>query len=170
MSRCPDAGTAHQDAQLSRSGCVRQWWLVAGTLCAFLATSMGAGCHWAIPRVGPLYGVMPVPLDIAAFSYAPPSPVHTGENLTFTAQILQGDVSNAWVQAAIPGVGGMDVILRDDGLAPDVIAGDRVFSGARQWLANYGTGTAQVRLLASGMLDGQPASGAKDAADLQVLP
>lgn len=156
--------------KLQRNAGARWGWRVLTTLCALFAAGTGAGCHWALPGGGPLYGVMPVPLEIESFSYSPPGPLHVGDTLTFTALIPQGGVSSAYVQAAIPGAGGMDVILHDDGLAPDAVAGDRVFSAARQWLATYGTGTAQVRLLASGLLDGQPASGVKDAADLQVLP
>jgi hypothetical protein len=149
----------------------RKWsglaWRVLAAACV---AGAGVGCHWATPGGGLLYGVAPVALDITAFSYAPSGPIHTGDTLTFTAQVPLGEVSNIDVQGTIQGADGMQVLLHDDGVAPDAVAGDRVYCGAGQWLLSYGTGTAHVQLHAWGLIDGRFASGSADAADLQVLP
>jgi hypothetical protein len=147
-----------------------RFWRMLAAACALLATGFTA-CSWfTIGGGGPDYGVQMVPLEVTSFSYAPPGPIHTGDTLTCTAQVPQGEVRSIDVQGTIQGADGMQVILHDDGAAPDTLADDRVYCGAGKWLLSYGTGTAHVRLQAWGLLNGRFAAGSKDAADLQVLP
>lgn len=145
-------------------------WRVLAMLCVVWVAAPATACHWAMPGIGPLHVVVPITLKIAAFSYAPPSPIRVGDSLTFTAQIPQGELSDVHASLSLPGGAEMFTLLHDDGVAPDALAGDRIFTGAARWLASYGAGTAAVRVSASGILQGEMAAGTKDAAPLTVLP
>jgi hypothetical protein len=133
-------------------------WRALAALCALLATGLTA-CSWfTIGGGGPDYGVEIVSLDIKSFSYAPSSPAHVGDTLTFYAELEPAANRTANVSAFISGAQ-FQVALHDDGQAPDTAAGDNTFSGSGAWLAVNGTGDTQIRLYASGQKPGAFAQG-----------
>lgn len=151
-------------------------WRALAAACALLATGL-AGCNWFDtggsyaaygPPIVPAYGVQMVPLDIKSYTYVPPSPVHVGDTLTFTAQLEPAADRHANVYATNTQVM-FRVPLHDDGVAPDAAAGDSVFSGSGQWQAAYGTGELQAHLMAYGTKQGVLAQGYADL-PLEVLP
>jgi hypothetical protein len=118
----------------------------------------------------PCYGIPSVNLPLGAVDYQPPSPVHAGTVLTFTAELPQGEMLEAAVSVGTTELGWHTAQLLDDGSFPDQTAGDRVFTGQLQWQATDGTGKLIVCLNASGTIQGQPAYGSKQYPELKVLP
>ncbi len=90
--------------------------------------------------------VVPQQLDIRGFSYLPPSPIHVGDLVRFTAAIFQPDLVSAEVFATGEGNGDLRLALRDDGVTPDVVAGDHIWTAAVQWPAEIGVGIMAVSL------------------------
>lgn len=118
----------------------------------------------------PVYGPMHVQLPVGDVGYQPPSPVHAGTMLTFTAQLPQGNISQAVIDAGTAGSSWQHVELFDNGVMPDQAAGDRIFTGQLVWQAEYGRGEIYVRMLAIGQLDGDDAQGGRILPTLTVLP
>jgi hypothetical protein len=149
----------------------RFWRIVArvlGVLC-MLCASGSCGHRSVFEEPGfdhPDYGPVYVELPIGDVGYQPPSPVHVGTVLTFTAQLPQGEISAAIVSAGF----WAEVELLDDGVLPDQEAGDRTFTGQLEWKAEYGTGKMSALLSASGTLNGRDASGGELFPQLTVLP
>lgn len=163
--------------------CVRRWtgpaWRVLAAVCALLATGL-AGCGWFNtegyaaygPPMVPAYGVQMVPLEIKFYTYTPSSPVHVGDTLTFTAQLEPAQYLQANVAAGNtvePFHEWLHVQLHDDGVAPDTVAGDNVFTGSGRWLAEYGTGEMKAHLGVTGFKPEGAAAGHTEL-PLQVLP
>ncbi len=146
---------------------LRRFWRALATVIAAVA---GMQTFTSCPVYGAVgvYGMPSVPLDIAAFSYTPPSPIHTGDTLTFIAQLepAQNVAADVYAEVA-PAL--FHVQLHDDGLAPDALAGDNVFSGSGQWTAECGTGPQRLHLYARGYKPGGEAQGAAEL-PLEVLP
>jgi hypothetical protein len=142
-------------------------WRVIASLAAAVA---GLQAFTSCPMYGmaPAYGVQNVPLEVTAFSYAPPSPAHVGDTLTFYAELEPAVERSADVYAGQQ-LEQFHVQLHDDGQAPDVTAGDNVFSGSGVWLARHGTGPENASLYAQGSKDGMWAVG-NASRPLDVLP
>jgi hypothetical protein len=156
----------------------RKWtglaWRVLAALCALLATGLAA-CSWFEPSIGGrnAYGVPtvpPVPLTVRSFGYQPPGPIHVGDTLLFSVQVPDGDIREVYALAHQTGDMKMFVRLHDDGVAPDIAAGDRVYAGEVQWQASYGTGRMDMMGNAVGTMDSQEAYGSMAGPPLDVLP
>lgn len=138
--------------------------------------AVGAGMQALVscPVPGPVaYGPPPVEiLEILSFSYAPPSPVHVGDTLIFTAQLEPAADRTAEVNVYPfnTALETFHVQLHDDGLAPDAAAHDGIFTGSGQWLAKSGTGAQHVWLKAQGIKQGKPAYWNNGNTPLDVLP
>jgi hypothetical protein len=111
-----------------------------------------------------------VALQIQDFNYTPPSPVHIGDTLTFTALIPEGENVSVVGFAGAPGGNSVEIPMHDDGVTPDEAADDRIYSGALLWLAEYGTGKMTISILASGTLQGSNAESKRKGPQLEVLP
>jgi hypothetical protein len=134
----------------------RFWRVLAGVMAAVTGASALTSCP--VYGMAPAYGVQYVPLTITSFSYSPPSPAHVGDTLTFVAQLELADMRTADVSAGNL-TETLHVTLHDDGVAPDATAGDSIFTGSGQWLAQYGTGQTQAVLSAQGNKQGAAAHG-----------
>jgi hypothetical protein len=135
------------------------WTAVAVLLCACATCGCGI-VDWLVDGRGvSLYGPPAVPLEVKSFTFAPLGPIHTGETLTFTAEIEPVEHLSAFVYAEPGQPGSVHFDLRDDGVPPDQTAGDNVFTGAGQWLTEYGTGKFTLHLVAGGEKNGQQALG-----------
>jgi hypothetical protein len=93
-------------------------------------------------------------LDIRGFSYSPPSPIHVGDFVRFTAAIYQPDTISAQVYAVGEGNGELMLDMRDDGISPDVLAGDNIYTTAVEWPEAIGVGIMAVSLEVRAMLKG----------------
>ena len=110
-----------------------------------LVVSTLAGCGWLIPMDGEgAYGVEPPTtnpdptLEIVSLTYTPANPITLGTAIVFTATLNHPSEAASSVYVIIGE--GMDLLplessfypatgLRDDGQAPDVAAGDGVYTG-----------------------------------------
>jgi hypothetical protein len=110
------------------------------------------------------------PLDIRSFNYSPPGPIHPGDTLTFTARILEQQVVSARVLANGESTGELRVDLHDDGVAPDVAAGDFIFSGSAVWAPELGTGIMAVSLSVQATVNGSLVQAKRLAPWLHVDP
>lgn len=120
--------------------------------------------------VAPDPGPQPVHLDIRSFSISPPSPIHLGDTLTFTARILEQQVVSAQVLATGESHGELRVDLHDDGVAPDVTAGDFIFTGDAVWEPALGSGIMAVSLGVQAMVNGSLVNDKRLAPWLHVNP
>ena len=149
----------------------RGFWKALASLFGGLAL---AGCHietwFHLPDVSSMYGAPPAPITVKSFTFAPPGPIHTGDLLTMTAQIEPVANPSVHVYTRIGVPGGFQAQLRDDGVAPDQVAGDYVFTGMERWLAEYGTGKFTLYLYAGGGEIGHPAAGSAESSILKVKP
>jgi hypothetical protein len=101
------------------------------------ATACGNGINSGTAR--PLYGMGPPEHDpsvvLQDFSYTPASPIHVGDALTFTLRLNHPLVRTdaAWLNVELgnPSLAGLK--LKDEGLAPDSVAGDGIYSGSFYW-------------------------------------
>lgn len=118
----------------------------------------------------PPYGITPVRLPLGAVGYLPPSPIHAGTVLTFTAEIPRGEIFQAAVAVGAPTTILLPVRLLDDGEAPDVTANDRVFTGQLHWKPEYDQGEIYLTLQASGVDNGYGAYVQEQLPNLTVLP
>jgi hypothetical protein len=151
----------------------RLWRIVArslGVLCVLGAAASCENPFFKDPQyIQSLYGVAPVKLPINQAGYQPESPVHSGTVLTFTATFPEGAVFEA--MAYLHGAAGWQYCpLHDDGVAPDIAAQDRVYSGALEWKAEYGVGQVPVHVDARGVVGGVSAYGDEELPPLTVLP
>jgi hypothetical protein len=117
-----------------------------------------------------MYGVTMAKLPVGDIGYQPPSPVHAGQLLTFTAELPQGMIYSASVNAGAAWNELQLVTLLDDGVLPDQTAGDRTFTGQLKWKAEYGTGEVVVKFVAFGKLDRIDAVVQEQLPELTVLP
>jgi hypothetical protein len=91
------------------------------------------------PMYGPVpaYGMSPPVHDstvqITDFSYTPASPVHAGEQITFTLTLNKPTSAGGVYVALGPEPGTVKQGLTDDGYAPDALAGDGVYTGIGVW-------------------------------------
>lgn len=138
-----------------------------GTLAAALLSGISStGCD----RM--MYG-MPPPdherdVTITDFSYSPASPIHVGDTLTFRATLTRPTAAG-FVCAVVSIPEAVRVRCNDEGLPPDEVAGDSVYSGALVWDSALGTGSEQLVYAEIKWYDGTwwpPRS----AAPLTVLP
>jgi hypothetical protein len=109
-------------------------------------------------------GADPLQLDIPAFGYFPQSPLHLGETLKLTARILEPQLLSS--EVFITGESNYDLLLtlRDDGVAPDFMAGDKVFTAAVVWEPGLGTGIVAVSLSVHAL------RGEKEVEDKRLAP
>lgn len=144
-------------------GIYRGLWL----LClACGATGCGSSGGYATPA----YGIPYVNLPLGASTYQPPSPIQAGTTLTFTAQLPYGTIEEADVTVGTQALGWHTAPLLDDGIAPDSVANDRVYTGILEWQPSYGTGEMYVNLYADGSYYGDRAIGQRQLPRLTVLP
>jgi hypothetical protein len=106
----------------------RAWRILARVVafCAGLAPFLSCGA----------YGVPSYEPKFTAFSYSPDSPVRFGDTLIFQAQV--NDPRITFIRVRIDGLMHHWTDLNDAGLAPDVTAGDGVWTGALYWKAKMG--------------------------------
>jgi len=106
-----------------------------------------AGCGWDETGGGqPVYGPMPVPLPhepdvtITDFSYAPASPIHVGDTVTFTTT-LNRHTDTGHVGVTVKRLIVAATYCNDIGDEADAVAGDGVYTGQITWEATMGTGS-----------------------------
>lgn len=136
---------------------------------AFSLTALLAACGGGT-SVAPNPGPQPVHLDIRSFNISPPGPIHLGDTLTFTALILEQQVVSAQVLATGESNGELRVDLHDDGVAPDIAAGDFIFTGDAVWAPALGTGIMAVSLGVQAMVNGELVTDKRLAPWLHVDP
>lgn len=102
-----------------------------------------------------------------------PNPVEWGQTLVLTATVAPGTnpaSTTLTVTADASAVGGVASLpLADDGVAPDVTAGDRVFTGATTVLASAGTGPRSIAFAVADEF-GRTGSGAAIVQVTQPVP
>jgi len=116
------------------AGCGFPWWGLGG-----------GGPAYGVSY--PMYGMEPTPgpphdstVVLEDFSYTPASPIHVGDSLRFTA--TANHTTDTGYVVAIVDEGQYDyhaAEMRDDGQAPDDVAGDGVWRGELAWLPEFGT-------------------------------
>lgn len=142
----------------------RLWWRRLANVLGVLA-----GMPALMACLRSLYGEPPV--EIKNFGYQPPSPIHVGDTLTFTAELPVAGMLGATAYAGRPvDNSGLRVELHDDGVAPDKLASDGIYTGAGVWLAEYGRYTMQTKISAQGEVNGKPCASSEDGPPLEVLP
>lgn len=109
-------------------------------------------------------------LDIRGFAYVPESPIRVGDVVRFHAAIFQPDVVSAQVHAAGEGNGELRLDLRDDGLEPDIVAGDHIWTAAVAWPAEIGAGIMAVSLEVQALVGGVTVTDKRLAPWLYVDP
>lgn len=144
----------------------RLWRIVASLAAALTGLQALSGC----PMYGalPAYGMPFATLEVDSFTVAPPGPAHVGDSLTFYAQLEAAGERSAEVNAGNL-LEQFHLALHDDGVAPDMAAGDNVFSGSGVWQARFGMGSVSAALFAQGEKDGVWAVG-NASLPLEVLP
>lgn len=148
----------------------RLLWRLAAWVCAAVASGGCSIATWfPMPTGGSDYGVIAVPLTVKSFNCAPLGPIHPGDKLTFTAEIEPVASAQISVNVISDQVPHLNTILHDNGVDPDATAGDHVFTGQGVWEEEYGTGVFTLRLWASGMKQGEWASGQAQR-NIQVEP
>ena len=105
--------------------------LLSGCGCAVAVTA----CY-GVPSLPPPHDPTVVLLD---FSYTPASPIHVGDTLTLRAT-LNKHMHAGWMQAVFKNFKFASVDLLDDGVAPDDLAEDGVYSGSMSWEPELGNG------------------------------
>jgi hypothetical protein len=114
---------------------MRWFWILATFLLSFMALcGCGIATWFRSPTNQGIYMPPPVSLTVKSFSCTPPNPVHPGDTLTFYAE-LEPVVNPyasviAWLGRPVTGNPGLQLTLKDDGIAPDVAANDNIFSGS----------------------------------------
>lgn len=146
------------------------WMAIASLLYIFTLASCHIETWFPMPKVYGAYGPPPAHLAVKSFSFAPLGPIHTGDLLTMTAQIEPVANPHVHVYTLLGVPGGFQADLLDDGVAPDQVAGDYIFTGTERWLAEYGTGKFTLYLSAGGGEIGHPASGYAESGILKVQP
>jgi hypothetical protein len=149
----------------------RRYWVLIASLCGIVASGSCSIASWfPDSKVYGMYGAPPAPLTVKSFSFAPLGPIHTGELLTMTAEIepVANPSVRVYTRMGVPG--GFQAELRDDGVAPDQVAGDYIFTGTERWLAEYGTGKFTLYLSAGGGEMGHWAQGQAESGILKVKP
>jgi hypothetical protein len=160
------------------SGVANKCWRIAARILSVLSavcavSSCANGDWWPGAhgdRVMPMYGIISVKLPVGDVGYQPPSPVHSGAVTVFTAQLPQGEITQVEADVNAAGRISQSIAMLDDGVLPDQTAGDRTFTGQLKWKAEYGTGEVEVRIVASGTLDGKSAVADEQLPALTVLP
>lgn len=132
------------------------------------AALLGACGGGAGPDTNP--GTPVTPLNIRAFVYQPPSPIHPGQTLTFTARILEQQIISVKVLANGESHGELRADLHDDGVAPDETAGDFTFTGSAVWEPALGTGIMAVSLSVQALHNGELVTDKRLAPWLHVDP
>jgi hypothetical protein len=131
-----------------------------------------SGCGCAVV-VTACYGTPgpPQPHDptvlLQDFSYTPASPIHVGETLIMQAT-LNKPMYTGWMQAVVKKPELAAAYLNDRGEAPDVTAGDGVYTGELEWTAALGTGVG-LPVYAEQWAD-DTAGQRRDGPALTVLP
>ena len=123
------------------------WVLLLSTgLCAILAGCFGGGRTELLYGPQPLYGAAPPPHEpgvvLTDFSYTPATGVQAGDTLTYTVTVnktFNTSAGQVRVQLGtdtqpVAGVTSRTLFAwpTDDGVAPDVTAGDGIFTASRQ--------------------------------------
>lgn len=119
-----------------------------------------------------MYMPPPVLLSVKSFTCAPPNPVHPGDTLTFYVE-LEPVVNpyasvGAWLGRPVTGNPGLQLTLKDDGVAPDVAANDNIFSGSAV-LPATSPGEYAVFGGGGGLKNGESAGGQAQL-NLEVIP
>jgi hypothetical protein len=152
-------------------------WLRAGkheTLRALMRMAgwlAGAGCMAGLtacygpPSLPPPHDPTVVLLD---FSYTPASPVRVGDTLTLHAT-LNHTTHAGWMSAVFKNFKFVSVDLLDDGLPPDDLADDGVYSGRITWGPELGNGKG-LRVFAELQWFDDYEGQTRDAPPLTVLP
>ncbi len=148
-------------------------WSIGAAMCsACVLSGCDVGSLFPDTKIYSLYGVPPVPLAVRSFEISPPNPLHTGDTLSFYAEIepVVGPYATviAWLGRPITGNPGLQLALRDDGVAPDLAANDNIFSGSAE-LPATSPGEYAAFVGAGGLKDGKSAAGSAQLT-LEVLP
>lgn len=143
--------------------------LTAAGLCLFCTAVVYVACGSGSDVVANP-GAPYVRLNISSFGFTPPSPIHLGDTLTFSARVLEQQVVSVQVLATGESNGDLRVELHDDGVAPDETAGDAMYTGAAVWAPELGTGIMAVSLSVQAMRNGELVSDKRLTPWLHVEP